>query len=79
MKCPWCSREIGFPGVGTATAQCPYCAGKVTYAFRGAKVLLGLVAAVVAIWALIPYLGPIVVPVALAAPFLAGMYLEKWY
>ena len=79
MKCPWCSRDIGFPPPSRTLAQCPYCSGKVTYAFRASKVLPGLAAGLVAIWALTPYTGPIIVPVGLAMPFLVGMYLDKWY
>lgn len=79
MKCPWCSRDIGFPPPNRSMAQCPFCGGQVTYAFRAARVLPGLAIAAVAIWALIPYLGPFIIPVALAVPFLVGMYLDKWY
>ncbi len=79
MKCPWCARDIGFPAPGRTASQCPFCAGEVTYAFRARRVLPGLAVAAVAIWALTPCVGPILVPVAVVAPFIAGMYLEKWY
>lgn len=79
MKCPWCTRDIGFPPPGRTVAQCPFCGGKVTYAFRARTVVPGLAVAVIAIWLLAPYLGVIIVPPALAAPFLVAMYLDKWY
>lgn len=79
MKFPWCSRDIGFPPPGRTSAQCPVCNGQVTYAFRARRVVPGLAAAAVAIWFLIPWVGPAIVPIALAAPVLAGMYLDKWY
>ena len=79
MKCPWCSREIGLPAVSRTLAKCPICGGKVTYAFRGRKALKylcisGAVAAVLA-----PFLGGIVIPLALIAPFVGSAYLERWY
>lgn len=79
MKCPWCSRDIGLPSPSRTSAQCPYCSGQYTYAFRGRTVLLYCVPAVLGAWLLIPYFGGIVIPIALALPLVAGVYLEKWF
>ena len=60
-------------------ARCPYCSGEFTYAFRASKVLPGLAVVSVAMWFLVPYTGPIIIPAGFAIPFLMGMYLDKWY
>ena len=79
MKCPWCSRDIGFPSPSRVSAQCPYCAGQYTYAFRGRQALLYMALGAVACWFLVPLVGAGVVPLALLLPIAASAYLEKWY
>ena len=56
-----------------------FCGWRFPYALRATTVFSTLALAVLAICALIPYTGPIIIPVALAAPFIAGRYLEKWH
>jgi DNA-directed RNA polymerase subunit RPC12/RpoP len=78
MKCPWCSRDIGLPSPSRSSAQCPYCGGKYTYAFRAKTVLKYLLLGLAVAWLLLPYLGAAAVLMAVLLPFAAGLYLEKW-
>ena len=79
MKCPWCSRSIGWPSINRSSAQCPYCSGQYTYAFRGRTLWKYLLPASLAGWLLLPYLGALVLVLIFGLLLVSSVYLEKWF
>lgn len=78
MKCPWCHRDVGVPYPHAGIA-CVYCAGRMTYAFRGKTALryLGITGSAAA--ALFPYVGAIGFIAAVVVTLLGTIYLERWH
>lgn len=79
MKCPWCSREIGFPSPNRSSAQCPYCNRGYTYAFRGRTFVKYLIPTIFIAWLLAPYFDIGIILVIFIFPFIVSVYLEKWF
>jgi hypothetical protein len=67
------------PSPSRSAAQCPYCRGQVTYAFRGRTALLYSCGSFVAGCVLVPLFGPVLVPLLLLVPLVASAYLDRWY
>jgi hypothetical protein len=83
VKCPWCNREIGFVAPTKFNpAICPVCQHYVASVFHRRTVLLCASVLIPAAWFLAPLTdlttSKIVWLVAVVAPLIAGMRLEKW-
>ncbi len=83
MKCPWCHREIGFVApTKYHPAICPVCRHSIASVFHRRTVLFYALLMVPAAWLLTPLANPLVSKiiwlVAVVAPLVAGMRLERW-
>jgi DNA-directed RNA polymerase subunit RPC12/RpoP len=79
MKCPWCSRDVGVLYPKRGVTECPYCAGKVTYAFRGRKAVAYACGSLLLALLLAPLLGGVSLLLVVLVPLAASAYLERWY
>lgn len=83
MKCPWCNREIGFVAPTSHHPKiCPVCQNHIASVFHRRTVFLYALLLVPAAWFLDPMVDPIVGKtiwlIAVVAPLIAGMRLERW-
>jgi len=83
MKCPWCNREIGFVSpTKHHPAVCPVCRHRIASVFHLRTVLLYALLLVPTAWFLTPLADPAVSKIiwlmAVLAPLIAGMRLQRW-